>query len=408
MTTATITRPLLADVLDPAALEAEIADGRVTRKAHPTLPLSILTYSRTCQYDNHWTAVTMRCRGLVMDEATGRIVAWCLPKFFNHSQHNGQYPFAPPLPVEPFEVYDKVDGSLAIVFHYEGRWHAASKGSFISEQAVWAQQRLDRADTGALDPAVTYLAEALYPENRIVVNYGDRRDLVLLAAFQPDGSELLLADAAAAWSGIGSVVRAYGIRDGLELLARMAEENTHLDGTSATGSDAEGWVVRFASGARAKIKHSEYTRLHRILTGINARDVWRALAVTVIGNRVDAKRTAQALTCSAAEIEAMRTVADPIGAILDNVPDEFDQWVRGICAELTAHADALLTEIEASFEELLPLAGDRGAFARAAQRLDPAVRAAMFLMLDGKELALHIWRTIKPEVSTPFRDDEEG
>lgn len=181
MTTTTIDRPLLADILDPAALAAEIADERVTRKTHPTLPLSILTYSRTCQYDNHWTEITTRCRGLVVDESTGRIAAWCLPKFFNHSQHNGQYPFAPPLPTEPFEVYDKVDGSLAIVFHFAGAWRVASKGSFISEQAQWAQQHLDRADTGALDVTVTYLAEALYPENRIVVNYGERRDLVLLA-----------------------------------------------------------------------------------------------------------------------------------------------------------------------------------------------------------------------------------
>jgi len=408
VTTTTITRPLLTDILDPAALETEITDGRVTRKAHPTLPLSILTYSRTCQYDNHWTEVTTRCRGLVVDESTGRIAAWCLSKFFNHSQHTGQHPFAPPLPAEPFEVYDKVDGSLAIVFHHGGTWHAASKGSFISEQALWAQQRLDRADTSALDPAVTYLAEALYPENRIVVNYGDRRDLVLLAAFRPDGTELPLPQAAPAWAGIGSVVRAYGMHEGVELLARMAAQNTHLDGRGATGSDAEGWVIRFASGARAKIKIAEYVRLHKVLTGINARDVWRALAATVIGDRIEAKRVAQALNCSAAEIEAMRQVPDPIGAILDNVPDEFDQWVRGICAQLTEHADALLSEIEAEFAELAPLRADRGAFARAAQKLAPEIRAALFLMLDGKGLALHIWRTVKPETTTPFRDDEEG
>lgn len=408
MATATITRPLLADILDPAALETEIADGRVTRKNHPTLPLAILTYSRTCQYDNHWTQITTRCRGLVVDESTGRIAAWCLPKFFNHSQHTGQYPFAPPLPVEPFEVYDKVDGSLAIVFHHAGAWHAASKGSFISEQAVWAQQRLDRSDTGALDPAVTYLAEALYPENRIVVNYGERRDLVLLAAFQPDGTELPLAEAAPAWAGIGSVVRAYGMRDGVEVLARMAAENSHLDGAAATGSDAEGWVIRFDSGARAKIKIAEYVRLHKVLTGINARDVWRALAVTIIDGKIEAKRVAQALNCSAAEIDAMRQVADPLEAILDNVPDEFDAWVRGICAQLTAAADALRGRIEAAFADLLPLRHDRGAFARKAQALAPEIRAALFLMLDGKDLALHIWRTIKPETTTPFRDDEEG
>jgi len=191
-------------------------------------------------------------------------------------------------------------------------------------------------------------------------------------------------------------------------LLRLAAENTKLDGSAATGSDAEGWVLRYASGVRAKAKIAEYVRLHRVLTGINARDIWRALAVTVIGDAVDSKRLAQAINCAPAEVESLRKVPNAVEAILENVPDEFDQWVRGICAGVMAHADALMTEIEAAFEELVPLREDRGAFARAAASLDPAVRAAMFMMLDGKDLALHVWRNIRPEVSTPFRDDEEG
>ena len=130
----TIIRPLLADVLDPAALATEIADANVTRRTHPSLPLSIYTYGRACQYENHWTPITTRCRGLVVDDSTGRIAAWCLPKFFNHGQHGKGHDFALPLPDEPFKVYDKVDDSLAIVFHHSGAWRVASKGSFISEQ----------------------------------------------------------------------------------------------------------------------------------------------------------------------------------------------------------------------------------------------------------------------------------
>jgi hypothetical protein len=32
----------------------------------------------------------------------------------------------------------------------------------------------------------------------------------------------------------------------------------------------------------------------------------------------------------------------------------------------------------------------------------------MFLVLDGRPLGLHVWRTLKPEGSTPFREDDEG
>lgn len=408
MTKTATTHPTLADLIDPTELQCEIDGGWITRKTHPTLPLSIYTYSRACQYDRHWTPATIRCRGLVVDDTDGRIVAHCLPKFFNHAEHGQGHDHAPALPDEPFEIFDKEDGSLGIVFHYAGAWRVASKGSFISEQAQWAQQWIDAHDTAALTPGHTYLAEILYPENRIVVNNGERRTLVLLAVYGPDGAESPLWKHREDWRALGGdIVRSWPALP-LPELVRLAALNEKLDGSAATGSDAEGWVIRFASGVRAKIKIAEYVRLHKVLTVVNARDIWRALAVTVLGPNVEAKRTAQALNCSAAEIEAMRQVANPLEAILDNVPDEFDQWVRGICAELTAHVEALELEIEDAFTERSHLRGDRAAFARSVAGLDPTVRAAMFLRLDGKDLALHIWRNVKPDTVTPFRDDEEG
>jgi RNA ligase len=405
-----ISRPLLSDVLDPADLAREIADEKVTRRTHPTLPLSIYTYGRSCQYENHWTPVTTRTRGLVVDDTTGRIAAWCLPKFFNHGQHGKGFGFAPPLPEEPFTVYDKVDGSLGIVFHHSGAWHAASKGSFVSDQATWAQRRLGRMDTSGLDPAVTYLAEVVYPENRIVVNYGDRRDLVLLAAYLPDGSELPLPEAAKAWDGIGSVARTFDWDDAFSVLAAMADANAHLDGADATGTDAEGWVIRFASGVRTKAKLSEYVRLHHTLTSVGPRDIWRALGVQLHPDAT-AKQISQAVGLQPNEVEGLRRApGGPLAPLLDNVPDEFDVWVRGVCDELTAHADELAGRIEAAHRELAHSASDRGAYARAAKAkdLDRVVRAGMFLLLDGRPLGLHVWRTLKPEASIPFRDDEEG
>ena len=399
------------DELFPSAdLKAEIEAGYVTRKQHPTLPLSLYVYGRTCQYENRWNAVTTRCRGLIADDTDGRIVAHCLPKFFNYSQHGAGYDFATPLPKdEPFEIFAKEDGSLGIVFHYDGRWHVASKGSFVSEQARWAQAWLDdKPAAKCLLPGCTYLAEIVYPENRIVVNYGDERTLVLLTVYDADGAEVPSSWYRGDWERLGGrTVRSWPALP-LTELARLASENTNIDGSKATGTDAEGWVVRFASGVRAKYKIAEYLRLHKSLTGTNARDIWQYLGAQKFGS-TPPKALGQALGCSAGEAKQLAGVySGALSKLLENVPDEFDAWVRGVCADLESAAAGLTSRIEAEFENLAQLRDDRRAFARAAQAVeDRSVRAALFLMLDGKPLDLHVWKAIRPEPTDPFAVDEE-
>jgi RNA ligase len=401
---------VLADLFPPADLQAEIDAGYVSRKQHPTLPLSIYTYGRSCQYENHWTPVTTRTRGLVVDDTDGRIVAHCLPKFFAAAMH-GAYDFAPALPEdEPFEIFDKVDGSLGIVFHYDGAWRVASKGSFISEQATWAQAWLDKAGPdGLLEPGLTYLAEIVYPENRIVVNNGDERTLVLLAVYDGDGREHPAMSYADIWEVIGGRVVQSWRSLPLPELMRMAEENTKIDGTAATGTDAEGWVVRFASGVRCKIKYAEYARLHKALTGTNARDVWRYLGAERFAG-LNPKTLAQTLGCSPAEAAQLAAVeGGALSVLLDQVPDEFDSWVRGVVADLEARFDRLADVITKSYAQIAHLDDNRAEFAHAAQQIqDRTVRAAMFSVLDGRPVDALIWKSIRPEPSDPFRNDEEG
>jgi len=366
----------LDELFPPADLKAEIEAGYVSRKRHPGLPLSLYVYSEKCQFEPHWTAVTMRCRGLIADDETGEIVGWCLPKFFNHSQHGVGHDWAPALLDEPFEVYDKVDGSLGIVFHYAGAWRVATKGSFISDQAAWASQYLAKADTSALDPSVTYLAEIVYPENRIVVNYGDRRDLVLLAAFRADGTEVALREAAPAWDGIGSVVRTHDWSDTFGVLAALAEQSQHLDGADATGIDAEGWVIRFVSGLRVKSKLTSYVSLHRVLTGTSERSVW----------------------------EVLSSGSDP-ATLYDRVPDEFAEWVKKVVARPRKDVEIYVTTAQAEFDAIGRIP-DRKAFAAAAVQSDR--RAALFRLYDGRDIEDLAWKSCKPRGDTPYVVDEEG
>ncbi len=408
-----------SDLFDAEELAAEIEAGYVIVRRHPDLALSILTYSRECQYDSRWNRVTTTCRGLVVEDGTDRIVARPLPKFFNYAEH-GRMPHAPVLPSEPFRIYDKVDGSLGIVFNYGGRWLVASKGSFVSDQAQWAQRWLDvrRSALTRLDAGLTYCCEIVYPENRIVVDYGSSEDLVLLAAFHGDGREVPLDDVIHHWGGIGTVVRAWVSGQGLEEIAAMAGLSTGLDGQGHNGTEAEGYVVAFASGVRAKLKFGEYLRLHRLLTGVTERDIWRAVAFDGLASLrpgLSGEQVARALRCSVSEVDEMSALAGQgeaaggaIASMIEGVPDEFDAYVRAVVVRLNdkfARSDLYARSLGESLR-----GDDRGAMARAlsAATNDKTLRAAVFALADGKDPAPIIWRSLYPGASKSFKEDDDA
>ncbi|MFI1396218.1 hypothetical protein [Streptomyces sp. NPDC020681] len=189
-----------------------------------------------------------------------------------------------------------------------------------------------------------------------------------------------------------------------ELLA-LTESNTMPGGRTATGTDAEGFVLRFASGVRAKAKLSEYVRLHKVLTGVTERDIWRSHGIQRFAG-LPAKQTAQALGCSLADIEAS---GRPLDALLEQVPDEFDTWVREVITRIERDAANRERAIDEAFESIAHLRADRGAFARAAQALpDASIRSTMFLRLDGRPTELVTYRSLRPEPSDPFTTDEEN
>lgn len=235
--------------------------GLVYKQVHPTLPLTIWNYTEKVQYENLWDEITLQTRGLVTDNE-GNVIAYPFKKFFNIEEKKFT-------PTENFEVYEKMDGSLGILFFYEGQWIIATRGSFTSDQAVKAQEILkSKYLVESIPKGYTTLFEIIYPENRIVVDYGNEESLVVLgmtsrmSGKEMDYNSLLSIHNE---SGMPVVKRYDGIED-YSLLKKMVS-NTH-----------EGFVVKFSNGERIKVKGEEYLRLHKIMTNVSTTAVWEVLS----------------------------------------------------------------------------------------------------------------------------------
>src|SRR4051812_48075484 len=253
--------PALTDLFDAALLGTMIQEGYVRVQRHPTDPLLIHNYTERAQFAQIWNPVTLACRGLVTT-LDGTVVARPFPKFFNHGQ-----PGAPEVDLAaPVRVTDKADGSLGVIYpDGTGGFAVATRGSFASDQALHATAVLrDRYGHWAPPAGLTVLVEIIYPGNRIVLDYGDLDDLVLLGAVDLGTGATYGTEAVPDWPG--PVVESFAYPTLADALAAPPR------------AGREGLVVWFPdTDLRVKLKYEEYVRLHRIVTGLNARVVWEGI-----------------------------------------------------------------------------------------------------------------------------------
>lgn len=328
--------------MDLDLLQQMIDQRYINVNKHPDAELYIYNYSNAVQYEQLWNEWTLQCRGLIMD-ADYNVVARPFRKFFNLSETHAQ-----PIPNTPFEVYDKLDGSMGVLYFLNDQPFIATRGSFQSEQAIKANEMLYaqyRSSFQHLDPSKTYMVEIIYPQNRIVVDYGTRKELVLLGIIDTKTGE------EEALKNIGfPLVKRYDALHDIDKLKDLAFENK------------EGFVVKFENNHRVKVKFEEYVRLHRLLTQVSSLTIWESL--------MDGQ-----------DFQMM----------LDNIPDEFYNWVRKTEAKLKANYKEIEDLAKSEFKQLATRKETASYF------LTCTYPRILFAMLDEKDYSEMIWRMIRPE-----------
>jgi len=165
-----------------------------------------------------------------------------------------------------------VHNSLGILYRDNG-YKIATRGSFNSEQAEFATEFLNNYfNLSDLPDELTLLFEIIYPENRIVVNYGNTEDLVLLAAINRFtgeeypfyGEKSLYALHEKYGFSLPQIYNFNNVTQILEAAARLE------------GSKAEGFVLVYSDGERFKIKGDEYLELHKLVSSLTRNTVFDA------------------------------------------------------------------------------------------------------------------------------------
>jgi RNA ligase len=338
-------------------IETRVASGLINSVRHRELDYTLYNYTRRTQFDNIWDFYTKTCRGLILD-STGEIIARPFQKIFNLNQ-------TPETRIESLpegypKITEKLDGILGILFPEKERPAITTRGEFESEYAKWATEwiRAKGFSTDDFKPEYTYCFEIIYPASKIVVDYGNRTELVLLAVLNNAGHEELDHIQEAEELGI-TYAKEYPfteIDDAIEWLGDFK------------GNEKEGLVMKYSNGLRVKIKSDDYKRIHKVLTGLTVKDIWESL------------RAGQSL--------------DPI---LDIVPDEMYDWVRQKESELTAKKNHIMDNAREVYLEATKLSG-RKEQAEYVLSHTGAISGVIFKLLNGREDEAEqaAWGLVKP------------
>jgi len=249
----------------------------------------------------------------------------------------------------------------------------ATRGSFTSEQAVWATKWLNSRPAFFWPEGYTPLVEIIFPENQIVVKY-DWSGLVLLASVRIHSGEEAPISALRVWAKENQ-------------LQVVDEFDKPLDACVAEDiENEEGYVVSwYRPGTwplRVKVKMATYCRLHRMLTGTNPVTVW----------------------------EMLKDGLD-LTTVTTDVPADFGEWINSVESSLRGsykaiEEAALAAMLEYQGEKIITTPEQRKQFALYAGTKQP-VTPILFAMLDGKDYAPIIWKMVRPRATDTFKVDEE-
>ena len=239
-----------------------VKDGLFTVEKHPEVDLYIFGYHSGPYSKNitQWNNITRQMRGLIVD-SNGNIHSRSFTKFFTFREYlskdmvlmsEGQVAQIPDL---PFKIFEKVDGTLTILYWVNDIPYLSTQRSFTSLKAKKATKILHEKYSNLFNNLKrdrTYIFEAIYPESEVLINYENEEKLILIGVIQNETGKTLPLES------IGFEV-AKDWTDDLSMMKNLKEiENLNF-------RNLEGFVIVYDNDFRIKIKFPWYKEAHLLM-----------------------------------------------------------------------------------------------------------------------------------------------
>ena len=227
---------------------------------HDTEPLVILNYDMIDSPKTH--PLVRECRALTLEDKSWNLVAKSFHRFFNWGEFTEEMSL---FNFNKFHTLSKEDGSLVVIYNYNGKWFGNTRGSFghgqiqFSEltwnQAFCKALNIDSLQDLKLDPKFSYVCEFVSPWNKVVRRYPTPK-MYLLSIFE--GIQELTKDEIDSFK-----LDNYFVRPERYDFTSIEQIQTFLQEMSSKDATFEGVVIGDGD-YRFKIKNPTYLSLHKM------------------------------------------------------------------------------------------------------------------------------------------------
>jgi RNA ligase len=317
--------------------------------------LILFNYNLFAQIEGEWKWFERASRGLILNQITGEVVARPYDKFFNWHENHMPKPGRRNRSISA--ITEKMDGSLGILYR-NPEYKIATRGSFKSDQAIYATEMLyNKYDVDLIRDRVpdeaTLLFEIIYPENRIVIDYGTEECLFLI------GARNRLTGDYYNYEWRRTIAEQCGFRLPSSFDSLIEAGNRSVDHITAHIADwswqEEGVVVEFTNGSFWKFKSPEYCRVHKILSTVNFKNV----------------------------LEAYK--AGTLDDTMALIPEHYQKEVEAMVREIRETILTTTSTVNRWFE-ISPKEKPRKDYAQWVMQYCPDLQRYMFPKLDGKDI----------------------
>lgn len=336
--------------------------------------LRVFKYTQSCVTENFWNSTTRQARGIIIRD-DGAIIARPFSKFFNlGEQPETQFSALPDL--QDARIMEKIDGSCAVSYIHKGIPRISTLGSFSSEQSAKALEILYSKYPSAINlikqsPNMTFIFEVIYPENRIVVDYGEEECLYLLGARYLSGEELHP-------DIVEEIARIHNIP--FPKIYTINEFDVEFPSYEL---NREGVVIYFhETGLRVKMKSPWYVRIHKLKDYMSPKSILEMMLENDLGTIQGRKITVQ--------------------LIKDSLPLDMSRQVDDIVSYLSTRQYDILALADKAFNLVKDFSTRKEQAIYINEFVPKEIRSLVFSLLDGKDIRKQALKVIKNEISSQY------